>query len=58
MIDVISQVIIITFLVFQNTNQVKVLPKPTHQDAIISVSKSKDKLDKKHKLIFEKLLGL
>ena len=50
MIDVISQVIIITFLVLQNTNQVKILPKPTHQDAIISVSKSKDKLDKKEKI--------
>ena len=50
MIDVISQVVIITFLVLQNTNQVKILPKPTHQDAIISVSKSKDKLDKKEKI--------
>jgi hypothetical protein len=50
MIEVISQVIIITFLVLQNTNQVKILPKPTHQDAIISVSKSKDKLDKKEKI--------
>jgi hypothetical protein len=50
MIDVISQVIIITFLVIQSTNQVKILPKPTHQDAIISVSKSKDKLDKKEKI--------
>ena len=50
MIDVISQVIIITFLVLQNTNQVKILPKPSHQDAIISVSKSKDKLDKKEKI--------
>ena len=50
MIDVISQVIIITFLVIQSTNQVKILSKPTHQDAIISVSKSKDKLDKKEKI--------
>jgi hypothetical protein len=50
MIDVISQVIIITLLVIQTTNPVKMPPKQTHHDAIISVSKSKDKLDKKEKI--------
>ena len=50
MIDVISQVVIIIFLVLQNTNEIKLSPKPTHQDARISVSNPKDKLDKKEKI--------
>ena len=50
MIDVISQVVIIIFLVLQNTTEIKLSPKPTHQDARISVSNPKDKLDKKEKI--------
>ena len=50
MIEVISQVIISIILLLTSMRVVKLPPKPYHQDAKVSVSTSKDKLDKKEKI--------
>lgn len=49
MIEVISQVIVSIILLLINIGVIH-SPKPYHQDAKISVSNSKDKLDKKEKI--------
>ena len=49
MIEVISQVIVSIILLLLNIGVVH-SPKPYHQDAKVSVSTSKDKLDKKEKI--------
>ena len=49
MIEVISQVIVSIILLLINIGVIH-SPKPNHQDAKISVSNSKDKLDKKEKI--------
>ncbi len=49
MIEVISQVIVFIVLLFTNIGIIQ-SPKPYHQDAKVSVSTSKDKLDKKEKI--------
>ena len=49
MIEVISQVIVSIILLFINIGVIH-SPKPYHQDAKVSVSTSKDKLDKKEKI--------
>ena len=49
MIEVISQVIVSIILLFLNIGIIH-SPKPYHQDAKVSVSTSKDKLDKKEKI--------
>ena len=50
MIEVISQVVISTIVLLSSIGIVKLPPKPYHQDAKVSVSTSKDKLDKKEKI--------
>ena len=50
MIEVISQVVISIILLLTSMRVVKLPPKPYHQDAKVSVSTSKDKLDKKEKI--------
>ena len=50
MIEVISQVVISIILLLTSMRIVKLPPKPYHQDAKVSVSTSKDKLDKKEKI--------
>ena len=50
MIEVISQVVISTILLLSSIGVVKMPPKPYHQDAKVSVSTSKDRLDKKEKI--------
>jgi hypothetical protein len=50
MIEVISQVVISTILLLASIGVVKMPPKPYHQDAKVSVSTSKDRLDKKEKI--------
>lgn len=50
MIEVISQVAISAILLLISSRVVKIPPKPYHQDAKVSVSTSKDKLDKKEKI--------
>ena len=49
MIEVISQVIVSIILLLLNIGVIH-SPKPYHQDAKVSVSTSKDKLDKKEKI--------
>jgi soluble lytic murein transglycosylase-like protein len=49
MIEVISQVIVLITLLSTNIGVIH-SPKPYHQDAKVSVSTSKDKLDKKEKI--------
>ena len=50
MIEVISQVVISVVLLLLSSRVIKLPLKPYHQDAKISVSNSKDKLDKKEKI--------
>ena len=50
MIEVISQVVVSIVLLLVSARIVKLPPKPYHQDAKVSVSTSKDKLDKKEKI--------
>jgi hypothetical protein len=50
MIEVISQVVVSVILLLISSRVIKLPPKPYHQDAKISVSNSKDKLDKKEKI--------
>ena len=50
MIEVISQVVVSIVLLLISSRVIKLQPKPYHQDAKISVSNSKDKLDKKEKI--------
>ncbi len=50
MIEVISQVVVSIVLLLISVRAIKLPPKPYHQDAKISVSNSKDKLDKKEKI--------
>ena len=50
MIEVISQVVISVILLLLSSRIIKLPLKPYHQDAKISVSNSKDKLDKKEKI--------
>ena len=50
MIEVISQVVVSIVLLLISARAIKLPPKPYHQDAKISVSNSKDKLDKKEKI--------
>lgn len=50
MIEVISQVVVSIILLLISSRVIKLPPKPYHQDAKISVSNSKDKLDKKEKI--------
>ena len=50
MIEGISQVVISTIVLLSSIGIVKLPPKPYHQDAKVSVSTSKDKLDKKEKI--------
>ena len=50
MIEVISQVVVSIVLLLISSRVIKLPPKPYHQDAKISVSNSKDKLDKKEKI--------
>ena len=50
MIEVISQVIVSIILLLISSRVIKLPLKPYHQDAKISVSTSKDKLDKKEKI--------
>ena len=50
MIEVISQVVISIILLLTSMRVVKLPPKPYHQDAKVSVSTSKDKLDKREKI--------
>lgn len=50
MIEVISQVVVSIILLLISARIVKLPPKPYHQDAKVSVSTSKDKLDKKEKI--------
>ena len=50
MIEVISQVVVSIILLLISARIVKLPLKPYHQDAKISVSNSKDKLDKKEKI--------
>jgi hypothetical protein len=50
MIEVISQVVISIILLLTSMRVVKLPPKPYHQDAKVSVSTSKDRLDKKEKI--------
>ena len=50
MIEVISQVVVSVILLLISSRVIKLQPKPYHQDAKISVSNSKDKLDKKEKI--------
>ena len=50
MIEVISQVVVSIILLLISARIVKIPPKPYHQDAKVSVSTSKDKLDKKEKI--------
>lgn len=50
MIEVISQVIVSIILLLTSARVVKIPPKPYHQDAKVSVSTLKDKLDKKEKI--------
>lgn len=50
MIEVISQVVVSIVLLLISVRAIKLPLKPYHQDAKISVSNSKDKLDKKEKI--------
>ena len=50
MIEVISQVTISIILLLLSSRVIKLPLKPYHQDAKVSVSTSKDKLDKKEKI--------
>ena len=50
MIEVISQVVVSVILLLISSRVIKLPLKPYHQDAKISVSNSKDKLDKKEKI--------
>lgn len=50
MIEVISQAVVSIILLLISSRVIKLPPKPYHQDAKISVSNSKDKLDKKEKI--------
>ena len=52
MIEVISQVIVSIILLFINIGVIH-SPKPYYQDAKVSVSTSKDKLDKKEKISWD-----